>query len=206
MHTYQYGESESPLLGSPLIDQVGETDRLMGHLLPGPVYSDEDAFLVGRDDHITCMDTSVWDPGADDISRVSAQEDTTAHTDTGWFRLRQHYMMMYSGIQEGFSSTADSGQYGALSLEECVDGDSTVDISSGSHEVAPQQDSDQESRHLTGQLRVREDMIMAAIRHIDDTHALVAEYCWRASMAHDSSDGELSLDDFQTLRVEGEGD
>jgi hypothetical protein len=43
-------------------------------------------------------------------------------------------------------------------------------------------------------------MIMAAIRHIDDTHALVAEYCWRASMAHDSSDGELSLDDFQTLR------
>jgi hypothetical protein len=43
-------------------------------------------------------------------------------------------------------------------------------------------------------------MIMAAIRHIDDTHALVAEYCWRALMAHDSSDGELALDDFQTLR------
>jgi hypothetical protein len=90
----------------------------------------------------------------------------------------------------------DNGQYGALSLEECVDGDSTVDISSGSHEVAPQQDSDQESRHLAGQLRVREDMIMAAIRHIDDTHALVEEYCWRATMAHDSLDGELAIDDF----------
>jgi len=38
------------------------------------------------------------------------------------------------------------------------------------------------------------------IRHIDDTHALVAGYCWRASMAHDILDGEVSLDDFQTLR------
>ena len=47
IHTYQYGMSESPFLGSPLIDQVGETDRLMEHLLPGLVYSDEDAFLVG---------------------------------------------------------------------------------------------------------------------------------------------------------------
>jgi hypothetical protein len=43
-------------------------------------------------------------------------------------------------------------------------------------------------------------MIMAAIRHIDDTHTLVAEYCWRATMAHDSSDGEIYIDDFQTLR------
>jgi hypothetical protein len=44
----------------------------MGHLLPGHIYSDKDAFLVGQDDHITCMDTSIWDLGADDISRVSA--------------------------------------------------------------------------------------------------------------------------------------
>jgi hypothetical protein len=35
----------------------------MGYLLPGPVCSDEDAFLVGRDDYITCMDTYVWDSG-----------------------------------------------------------------------------------------------------------------------------------------------
>jgi hypothetical protein len=27
-----------------------------------------------------CLDTSVWDPGIDDSSRVSAQEDTIAHT------------------------------------------------------------------------------------------------------------------------------
>jgi hypothetical protein len=39
------------------------------------------SLLVGnRDDHITCVDTSVWDPCADDISRVSEQEDTTVHT------------------------------------------------------------------------------------------------------------------------------
>ena len=80
IHTYQYGESESPLLGSPLIDQLGETDRLMGYLLLRSLYSDEDVSLVCRDDRITCMDTSVWDPGEDDISRVSAQEDTVEHT------------------------------------------------------------------------------------------------------------------------------
>jgi hypothetical protein len=56
-----------------------ETDSLLEHLLLGSIYNDEDALLIGRDDHSTCLDTSVWDPGVDDISRVSAQEDTTAH-------------------------------------------------------------------------------------------------------------------------------
>jgi hypothetical protein len=43
-------------------------------------------------------------------------------------------------------------------------------------------------------------MIMATTRCIDDTHALVAGYCWRASMAQDSSNGGLVIDDFHTLR------
>jgi hypothetical protein len=43
-------------------------------------------------------------------------------------------------------------------------------------------------------------MIMAATRCIDDTHALVANYCWRASMEQDSSDGGRVIDDFHTLR------
>jgi hypothetical protein len=199
-HTYQYEESESPLLEIPLLDQVVETDSLMGYSLPGPVYSDEDALLIGRDDHISCLDTSVWDPGAYDISRVSAQEDTTAHTG---YNVIQMGVAVGDGVQwhtGGLSSTVDRGQFSALSFEECVVGDSIVDISSGRHEVAPQQDCDQESRHLAGQLRVSEDMIMAATRRIDDTHALVADYCWRASMAHDSSDGGFSMDDFHTLR------
>jgi hypothetical protein len=100
----------------------------------------------------------------------------------------------------GLSSTVESGQFSALSFEECVVGDSIVDTSSERHEVAPQQDCDHESRHLTGQLRVSEDMIMAATRCIDDTHALVAGYCWRALMEHDSSDGGLAIDDFHALR------
>ena len=79
-HTYQYEESESPLLGSLLLDQVAETDNLLEYSLLGPVYSDEDTLLIGLDDHISCLDTSVWDPSVDDISRVSAQVDTTAHT------------------------------------------------------------------------------------------------------------------------------
>ena len=57
-----------------------ETDSLLGHLLPRSIYSDNDTLLIGRDDHSTCLDTSVWDPGADDISRVSAQEDIVVHT------------------------------------------------------------------------------------------------------------------------------
>jgi hypothetical protein len=80
IHTFQYGESESPILWSPLIDQVVETDISMGHLLQGSSYSDGDAFLVCRDGHITNMDTSVWDLGTYDISRVSEQGDTIVHT------------------------------------------------------------------------------------------------------------------------------
>jgi len=52
----------------------------MGNLLLGLVYSKDDTFLVGRDDHVTCMDTYVWDPYPNDISRVSAHEDTAVHT------------------------------------------------------------------------------------------------------------------------------
>jgi hypothetical protein len=66
--------------------------------------------------------------------------------------------------------------------------------------VAPQHDYDQESHHLAGQLRVSEDMIMAATRRSDDMHALMADYCWRASVAHGSSDEGFSMDDFHTLR------
>jgi hypothetical protein len=44
----------------------------------------------------------------------------------------------------------DSGKYDALALEECIDEDSTIDISSGIHEVEPQQDSVHESRDLAG--------------------------------------------------------
>jgi hypothetical protein len=79
-HIYQYEEREQPLLEIPLLDQVMEIDNLIGYSLPGPVHSDEGALYMGRDDHISCLDTSVWGPGAYDISRVSAQEDTTSQT------------------------------------------------------------------------------------------------------------------------------
>jgi hypothetical protein len=71
IHNYKYGDSESPILGIPLIDQVVETNISMEYSLLGPVYSDEDAFLVGQDDHITSIDTSVWDLGVEYISRMS---------------------------------------------------------------------------------------------------------------------------------------
>jgi hypothetical protein len=70
----------------------------------------------------------------------------------------------------------------------------------GTYEVAPQHDCDQESHHLAAQLRVSEGMIMAATRRSDDMHALIADSCWRALVAHGSSDGGFTMDDFHTLR------
>ena len=79
-HTDQHEEIESLLLETPLVEQIMETERLMGHLLPGSACIDEDALFINQDDHSTCLDTSTWDPGVDDSSRVSAQEDIAAHT------------------------------------------------------------------------------------------------------------------------------
>jgi hypothetical protein len=120
------------------MDQVVETDRLLGHLLPGSIYSDVDALLIGWDDHSTCLDTSVWDPTTDDISRVSAQEGTVVHT-------RYSEIHMGAAVGDGvqwhtgeISSIGDSGQFNTLSFEECVVEDSIIDTSSERHEVAPQ--------------------------------------------------------------------
>jgi hypothetical protein len=66
--------------------------------------------------------------------------------------------------------------------------------------MAPQYDPDQESHHSVAQLRVSEDMIRVATRRTDDMHAVMAYYYWRASMAHGSSDEEISMEYFHTLR------
>jgi hypothetical protein len=152
-----------------------------------------------------CLDTSIWDPGADDSSRLSAQEDTTAHT--GYSVIQGEIassdgMQWHTGVP---SSTVDSGQFSTSSYAEGVFGDSRVgtsrtDTSSEGSEMAPQYDHDQESHHLAAQLRVSEAMIRAATRRIDDMHAVMADYCWRASVAQGSSDGGFSMDDFHTLR------
>jgi hypothetical protein len=41
---------------------------------------------------------------------------------------------------------------------------------------------------------------MADTRLSDDIHALMADYCWRASVAHGSSDEGFCMDDFHTLQ------
>jgi hypothetical protein len=148
-HTYQYEESESPLLDIPLMAQVVETNNLLGHLLLGSIYNYEDALLIGQDDHSMFLDTSVWDPGTDDISRVSAQEDKTSHT--GYNEI-QMGVTVGDGVQwhiGGLSSIVDSGQFSTLSFEECVVEDSIIYASSERHEIAPQRGCDQESQHLT---------------------------------------------------------
>jgi hypothetical protein len=43
-------------------------------------------------------------------------------------------------------------------------------------------------------------MIRASTRHSDDMHALMADYCWRASVTHGSLDEGFSTVDFHTLR------
>jgi hypothetical protein len=119
-HTDQHEEIESHLLETPLVEQIVEADRLMEHLLPGSACIDEDALFSSQDDHSMCLDTSIWDPGADDSSRLSAQEDTTTHTG---YSVIQGEIASSDGVQwhTGVpSSTVDSGQFNTLSYAESV--------------------------------------------------------------------------------------
>ena len=102
-------------------------------------------------------------------------------------------MQWHTGVPSG---TVDNRQFINLSSAESVVSDGT---SSERHEGVPQHDYDQESHHLVVQLGVSEAMIREATRHIDDMHAVMADYGWRASVAQGSSDGGFSMDDFHTL-------
>jgi len=100
---------ESHLLEKPLVEKIIEADRLMELLLPGSVCSDEDALFSYQDDHSMCLDTSIWDPGADDSSRLSAQEDTATHTG---YNMIQRELAVENDVQlrmDKPSSTIDSG-------------------------------------------------------------------------------------------------
>jgi hypothetical protein len=168
----------------------------MEHLLPRSACSDEDALFSSPDDHSMCLDTTIWDPGADDSSRLSTQEDTAAHTR---YSMTHRELAVEDDVQLRMgrpSGTVDSRQSNTLSSAESVVSDGT---SSERHEGVPQHDHDQEPHHLAAQLRASEAMIMAAARHIDDMQALMADCCWRASMAHDSLDEAFSIGDFHTL-------
>jgi hypothetical protein len=57
--TDQHEEIESQLLETPLVEQIVDADRLMGHSLPGSACIDEDALFSSQDDHGTCLDTSI---------------------------------------------------------------------------------------------------------------------------------------------------
>jgi hypothetical protein len=102
-------------------------------------------------------------------------------------------MQWHTGVPSG---TVDSRQFITLSSAKSVVSDGT---SSERHEGVPQHDYDQESHHLATKLGVSEAMIRANTRHIDDMHAVMADYSWRASVAQGSSDGRFSMDDFHTL-------
>jgi hypothetical protein len=195
-HTGQSEEMESQLLETPVVEKMAEVDRWMEHLLPGSDCMDEDALFGSQDDDSTCLDTTIWDPGVDDSSRLSAQEDTTAHTG---YSVSQGEMASSDGMQWHIgvpSGTVDNRQFIILSSAESVVSDGT---SSERHEGVPQHDCDQESHHLAVQLGVSEAMIRVATRRIDDMHAVMADYGWRASVAQGSSDGGFSMDDFHTL-------
>jgi hypothetical protein len=84
------------------------------------------------------------------------------------------------------------GDYGAST--------SRTDASSEGSEVAPQYDHDHESHHSVARLRVSEDMIRETTRCTDDMNVVMADYYWRASMAHGSLDEEISMEDFHALR------
>jgi hypothetical protein len=92
IHTYHHEEIESPLVENPLFEQVAET--------PGPTCSGEDIPFIDKEDRSTCLDTSVWDPGTIDSSRMSAQEDTT-HT---CYNMSQRELVVGDNVQSHTSS------------------------------------------------------------------------------------------------------
>jgi len=61
-----------------------------------------------------------------------------------------------------------------------------------------------ESHHLTGKLKEREYMIIAAIKHFDDTHKLMENCCWKEEppQTHNNFEGEISLEYSQALGEE----
>ena len=128
---------------------------MMGQLLPGLACIDEDALFIRQDDHNTCLDTSIWDPSADDSSRVSAQEDTTAHTGYSMIQREPAIGDVMQSHIGGPSSTIDNRQFNTISSAKRVCEDSKVDTSwidtsSEIREVTPQHDCDHESHHLVG--------------------------------------------------------
>jgi hypothetical protein len=192
----QLEEIESQLLETPLVEQIVEVGRLMEHALPESACNDEDALFNNQDDHSMCLDTAIWDPGVDDSSKLSAQEDIAAHTR---YSMTHRELAVEDDVQLRMgrpSGIVDSRQSNTLSFAESVVSDG---ISSEWHEGVPQHDHDQEPHHLAAQLRASEAMIMVAARHIDDMQALMDDCCWRASMAHDSLDEAFSIGDFHTL-------
>jgi hypothetical protein len=77
-------------------------------------------------------------------------------------------------------------QSSATNFRECSFVESTLDVGIISNNLSLQQDRDvysYEPHHFTKKLKVSEGKIEIAMRHFDDTHALVVEYCWRATMA-----------------------
>jgi hypothetical protein len=198
-------EIDSQLLETLLVEKIVEVDRLMEHLLPISVCIDEDALFSNQDDHNTCLDTTLWDPGADDSSRLSAQEDIAIHTG---YNVIHKELASSDGIQWHTrvpNNTIDSGQFSTSSYAEGVFGDSgastrRTDASSEGSEVAPQYEHHQESHHSVAQLRVSEDMIRETTRCTDDMHVVMEYYCWRASVAHGSSDEEIAMENFHALR------
>jgi hypothetical protein len=128
-HIGQSEEMESQLLETPLVEQMVEVDRWMEHILPGLVCIDEDALFGSQDDDSTCLDIAIWDLGADDSSRLSAQEDTTAHTG---YSVSQGEMASSDEMQWHTrvpSSMVHSGQFNTSSYVEGVVGDSRVGTS-----------------------------------------------------------------------------
>jgi hypothetical protein len=87
---------ESQLLETPWVEKIVEVDKLMENLLLGLACIDDDALFSIQDDYSMCLDTTIWDLGAQDSRRLSAQEDTVAHIG---YRVIQREITSSDGMQ-----------------------------------------------------------------------------------------------------------
>jgi hypothetical protein len=175
--------------------------------------------MCNKDDHTTHLstplefsnegkDTNTYD--GQFSSRSDHEEEITSspHDDSGVDTPRSNGALTHddSPLEKGLTLQdmhMGDDQSSAVDVGDYVDEGSTCDPRSSISELVwkPGRDvGSYGSHYLEGKLKAREDMIVASMRHLDDTHALVADYCWRATVTHDGLGGEFSTMDFQILR------
>jgi hypothetical protein len=169
-------------------DVCDEDDRMVA--LDRPSEGCDISTCGGQDNSTSDHEEEIASSSCDEV-----QDDFGVDTPKGDGALTQGESSLEQGLTLQDVHMGDD-QSSATHVGEYVDEGSTFDPRSSTGESVCQHGRDvgsYESHYLVGQLKVRDDMTVVAMRHLDDTQALVAKYCWRVAVAHDNLGREFSI-------------